>query len=293
MPRPRMRLSRLWCLGALVAIALNALPLTAHELPSGVGTQTAFFFHPDHLEIELNFGISKVESWNYLERIDTDGNGTVSEEESLAFIDAWGPKLIQAMDVNVNGFRPATFDIVERWEAGIRGRLLTKSLDAFYKIRCSLPPELPTGGWWLHYRDTTFMTQESTQICWVRQLGQDEAFSFWIFDPTPMPSWGGDFQMYGRGATIFFDDEFRGDIQPGKTKIPFASELRNLDYTAVPREPEAPPNDAPSEAVTATDTATPERTDGNTIMRWASIGAIVTGLLALAIEWRRRARTRE
>lgn len=290
----------------MLALALaGAAPVRGHELPDGVGTQTSFFFHEKHLEIELNFGISTVESWGYLARMDQDRDHAISPEECFAFMDEWSPKLIAAMDLRVNGVRPTQFEVLERWDAGIRGRILNKSLDAFYKIRCPLPAELPSGGWWLHYVDRTFEKETSTQFTWIRMDGQGPNASFWIFDPPPFVEWGGDYQMAGRKLTVFFDDEFRSDIDPRTTLVPKPSDL--IAPAAPTAEPPAnpdpaatdpsgtTPSDVPplqSEPGSASPTSTSPSPAAPAARPWLLIGSgavvVVSAALLAVLWWRRR-----
>ncbi|MCA8962760.1 MAG: hypothetical protein KDC38_19690 [Planctomycetes bacterium] len=274
----------------LMVSLLTPTTLLAHELAFGVGTQTAFFFHPDHLDIELNFGVSSAECWTYLTRMDSDYDEVISEAEAQAFLSAWAPKLLAGLDLRVNGVALHP-EIVEQWEVGIRGRLLTKALDAFYKLRAPLPRELPGGGWWLHFRDTTFETEPSSQFCWVRRIGQGESMSYWIFEPPPQPMWGGDFQTAGRAFTVFFDDEFRTDILPGTTSVPMPSQLRALlDAGSDPTptgsgdEPVAEPRSEPrGDDARIEDTSTPRP------LLTGSILVVGLGLVAL-VWWARRRR---
>jgi len=223
-------------------IALSA-PAAGHELVRGVGTQTTFTFHRDHMAIELNFGVSAAEAFTMLADIDKDASDKVSTEEANRFLAARGQLLIKELSLQVNG-RTIPMEI-EGWEeAGLTGTVMVKPFDAYFTIRASLPPALPTGGWWLHYRDGTYRQQTSSQFCWLPMLGHGSGISFRIFEPFQFLDEGTFFKTAGRGLIVFFEEGIPS-FDPATTSPPSVEELAAIalgdgDQESTPNTGDAP-----------------------------------------------------
>lgn len=217
---------------------------SAHELAEGVGTQATFVMKRNpqtqkyQLLMEYNFGVSRFgPALNYLIRMDTDADSEVSEEEALAFTDRTGPDLLQNVDLRVNGHK-VVLRIVDRWSAGLRGRIRPKSLDTYHTVECDLPPALPEGGgYWVTFHEKNFENQTCTVFTWLPPAVHDRAINFSIFDPSPPTiGMGGDYQSFGRKLTFFFDTRFRPDRLPGQVEIPTNAALRRqVKWPARPR----------------------------------------------------------
>lgn len=210
---------------ALTAIVLLALsvPLSGHELVRGVGTQTTFTFHQDHLAIELNFGVSAAQAFSILTDIDNDASDKISTEEANRFLAARGEMLIEKLALRVNG-RSIPMKVLGWEEAGLTGTVMVKPFDAYFTIRAPLPPSLPDGGWWLHYRDNTYLDMTSSQFCWLPMLGHGSGLSFRIFEPTQFIDEGTFFRTVGRDLVVFFEDGIPTS-DPANTSPPGVDDL--------------------------------------------------------------------
>ncbi len=196
----------------LIAIALGVghTTLRAHELARGVGTQSVFSLRDDAVEIELNFGVSKLVAYSYMSQIDSDGSERVTPEEADAFLTAKGKELVADLELYLNDQR-IPLAIERHWENGLRGPTGAYVFDCYFKLVAKLPPALPDGGWWLHYHDGTFANETSSQFCWVRDKEESRQISYQILVPEPESVPGSGYRTEGRNISIFFD---RGDANP-------------------------------------------------------------------------------
>lgn len=224
----------------LVAALLGVCPsgsATAHELTQGVGTQTTFTFYRDHLAIELNLGFSASSGFPVLMGLDTDGDDRISEAEAQTLIDERGPAVLAELDIRVNGRRLEP-RIVSSEEVGVRGTISVKSFDTYYQIVAPIPPELPSGGWWLHFHDGSFEGQTATQFSWLPWEGHGEGMSnFRIFEPTFQSSEDIGFRTIGRDLAVLFDDEFRPEFADAPTEIPTADALAAIPLPGWDEDP--------------------------------------------------------
>lgn len=213
---------RLLALSASLLLTLST-PLTGHELVRGVGTQTTFTFHQDHLAIELNFGVSAAQAFSILTDIDNDASNKISTEEANRFLAARGNMLIENLALRVNG-RSLPMTVLGWEEAGLTGTVMVKPFDAYFTIRAPLPPALAEGGWWLHYRDNTYVDMTSSQFCWLPMLGHGSGLSFRIFEPTQFIDEGTFFRTIGRDLVVFFDEGVPTS-DPANTTAPNVDDL--------------------------------------------------------------------
>ena len=77
-----------------------------------------------------------------------------------------------------------------------------KSFDLYFTVVANMPPELPTGGYWLHFVDRSFEGETATQISWFPYSGHGEGISF----QTTTPWTDGDigYQRTARDLTLRF-----------------------------------------------------------------------------------------
>jgi nickel/cobalt exporter len=229
-----VRISTLGRAASAALLVLGALwpgGLAAHELTQGVGTQSTFHLFPDRLEIELNLGFSASAGFPVLMALDADGDDRISPEEAERLLAERGPALLALLEIRVNG-RPVEARIVSGEEVGVRGTIGVRSFDTYFQLVAPIPPELPTGGWWLHYRDHTFEGETSSQYCWVPYTGHG-AGSSWIFRPDLFAEQDIGFRTIGRELVLFFDDDFRPEIDPKRTDPP---SIEALAAIALPGE---------------------------------------------------------
>ncbi|MGA1780810.1 MAG: hypothetical protein ACO4CW_10810, partial [Planctomycetota bacterium] len=182
MPSPGTKLRARSKRGLLLLLALlfpglPVAPLPAHELTEGVGTQTTFLIYPDRLEMEINLGFSASAGFPVLQRLDADGDDRISPEEAQALIDERAPRLLPFLDLRVNG-RAVEIEIEGGEEAGLRGTVMVKPFDIYYRATAKLPPALPTGDSYLHFTDRSFENQTSSQITWLPWDGHGEGISY-------------------------------------------------------------------------------------------------------------------
>ena len=174
--RGRAALLFLWLL-VFGGVFGSTSTLPAHELAEGVGTQTTFLIFPDRLEIELNLGFSAPAGFPVLVALDKDNDGRISQEEAQALLDERGPALLPFLDLRING-RPIELNIVSGEEVGVRGTIMTKSFDTYFRVTGTMPPPLPNGDYWLHFEDQSFEEESSSQITWFPYEGHGEGMSF-------------------------------------------------------------------------------------------------------------------
>ncbi len=213
---------------ALAAIILAgvAAPAGAHELTRGVGTQSVFKLFPDRIELELNFGVSQMVGFAYLSEVDTDISDTITKEEAEAFLLERGPKLVEKLELYVNG-RPVALRIESHSQLGMIPRVSPVPFDCFFNLTGTLPPQLPGGGWWIHYEDNTFRDETSSQYC-IFRFGGDEntEVGFRIVNPRPEEQLGGAFRTTGRELCVFFDTNSTNSILFAETvAAPSVAEL--------------------------------------------------------------------
>ena len=159
--------------------------LFAHELAEGVGTQTTFLFFPDRVELEVNLGFSAPAGFPVLMELDQDGDGRVSTEEAQVLLDQRGAALLPFLDLRING-RRLDLTIVSSEEVGLRGSIMTKSFDTYYRVTAPIPPPLTNGDSWLHFVDNSYEGETASQITWFPYTGHGEGFSFQTFSGSSM-----------------------------------------------------------------------------------------------------------
>ncbi|MEE8143477.1 MAG: hypothetical protein V3T77_10295, partial [Planctomycetota bacterium] len=221
------------CALLLLVLGVPSL-LLAHELTDGVGTQTTFFLSPDHLKIELNLGFSAVVAWGYQTKIDLNGDNQVDNEEREQFLRKKGPELITELELYANGQRLA-IQLKSISEEGMRGRVKAAPFDTYYVLEAPLPAPLPEGGWWIHYRDRTYMEETSSQYCWLPWLGHHRSTSYQIFIPRNFEEMDTGFRATGRELVFFFDTQVHTELSPDTSTVPSIEELRaRTEETSLP-----------------------------------------------------------
>ncbi len=216
-------------LASAIVIAIAAAGrVSAHELTRGVGTQTTYHFFTDRLEIELNLGFSASAGFPVLMALDTDGDDQISVAEAAVLLDERGKSLLPLLDLRVNG-RPLEPRVLSSEEAGVRGTIMVKSFDLYFQVVAPIPPELPDGGWWLHFRDNNFDGETSTQFSWIPWLGHGPGISWLNFQPNLFVDEGGFRRTIGRDLVVFFDDDIRPEINPVEQDAPTPEALAAIE----------------------------------------------------------------
>ena len=140
----------------MVASLYAPVALLAHQLLSGVGTQSFFRFSEEKVSIRLNFEVARDLAVMVMEQdIDTNADEYIDRDEANAWVKLQGVRLLKDLRLHVNGQR-IELKIVEASGRGVAGKLQSVPIDCYYELEGALPPRLPGGGWWFHYHDRTY-----------------------------------------------------------------------------------------------------------------------------------------
>ncbi len=217
----------------------------AHELAAGVGTQTTFTVRDGQVTILFNLGWSVPAGFPVLANLDADGDERVEEDEWRPYLEAKIHALLPLLDLRVNG-QPITLELLLIEQAGLQGSVRARPFDAYFTLRGRLPemlsPESPIGGgWWLHWRDGTFLDQTSSQFSWIPVEDHDPDLSFFILDPRPetFEDQGAFIRTPGRTSILYF---FQGStsFDPFNDSAPSAEQLSALSVPVPPLNSQPP-----------------------------------------------------
>lgn len=220
-------------------------PGFAHELVAGVGTQTTFTVRDGQVTILFNLGWSVPAGFPVLADLDADGDERVEEDEWRPYLEAQMDALLPLLDLRVNGHR-VTLELALIEQAGLQGSVRARPFDAYFTLSGKLPemlsPESPLGGgWWLHWRDGTFLDQTSSQFSWIPVEDHDDDLSFFILDPKPetFEDQGAFIRTPGRTSILYF---FQGStsFDPFNDSAPSAEELRAVSAPVPPLNSQLP-----------------------------------------------------
>ena len=288
-----------------------------HELTEGVGTQTVFELHKDHLELSVNFGVSQPAGFETLFNMDTDFSGKVSRDEEAVFLEKTAKHLVDTLQVYVNGHHMRLTEI-SRKGIGIVGEVSAVPLDTWFEFTCPLPAPLPDGGWWLHFNDQSYRDVLSAQRLKIPWHDQGEGISYVVFQPEPEwwvdePGWS---LSDKRELHLFFDQQPHPSIVPGQVTPPTVEDLQKqlgVDPTKLYPEESATPAKPPQQAEPNTDddtngettesepqanaegdqgpTTEPDPNSGTTTpWLWGGVPVV---LLLTVLLWRRKSRKSE
>jgi nickel/cobalt transporter (NicO) family protein len=197
----------------VAVLGLVALsPALAHIVPVGLGIQGYLkVLDPKHVYLEYNLGFSDLAGYSEVLKMETSRDDVLSKEEIEAWMDQLQPKLLEGLEVTLDGKR-LSFKLIERKRYALFAGTNVKAIpgaafDTWWYFVSDV--DIAPGAHTIKLYDRNFEREITQHIIWFTRPEPASRILTFAFEPEPKDARsmeaGPDWQMFARGATYYLE----------------------------------------------------------------------------------------